>query len=586
MAEGEKCFQVFGYPDEQFEAVISESLHCGICSCVFKDPVMCKNEHCFCRGCITKHLENYHTCPCCNQDLTVESLTDVPRFFKNLLSEQRIRCDHYERGCQEIVHLGNLASHVAVCGKAPVLCENKKCSSDINREDHIRHQNEECRFREVKCRNCKEMSSMVQEIRTTLGDLCEHVQKLDTSFTNVNEQLTKVKTSLTAPEINSENAGNKSEVMGNNFGDRFEGMENRFKEMENRFERVENHLLQIEDLSFRDGKHGAERDEGENSLSNEACAAESSSGMKSKKNLHQCAYVVAGGYGADKKPLRSVEVFDKTSNSWIQVKPMETCRAESSSVVYNGQVFVTGGTSDGKNTCGSIEKFSRNVNPLVPPCWSYFQVNLPRALKEHHTVLYHDKMLVIGGYCEENQTCSDIIYEVHLQFPFNTKVLAELPSSRPMRGCGVVLVNDKIMIFGGRTRESVWGSPIVTMYDITKNKAKELAPLPYGLCNMATVKFGENVVLVGGSSRNGSSGKKTVISYNVETQKSTELPPMKNARSECCAIVDGKSLVVMGGRDERGSRDRSVEAFSFKTSKWRNLPSMNEARRGFTADIV
>ena len=82
MAEERKCPQTFGYPDEQFETVVSESLHCGICSCVFKDPVMCKNEHCFCRGCITKHLENYDTCPCCNQDLTVETLADAPRFLR------------------------------------------------------------------------------------------------------------------------------------------------------------------------------------------------------------------------------------------------------------------------------------------------------------------------------------------------------------------------------------------------------------------------------------------------------------------------------------------------------------------------
>ena len=159
---------------------------------------------------ITKHLENYDTCPCCSQDLTVESLADAPRFFKNLLSEQRIRCDHHERGCQEIVQLGNLASHVAVCGKAPVLCENEECSSEINREDQFRHQNEECRFPEVKCRNCKEMTSMVQEIGTSLDRLSEHVQSL-------NKQSTEVKTDLTA------------------LGDKFENMENKFENMENKF---------------------------------------------------------------------------------------------------------------------------------------------------------------------------------------------------------------------------------------------------------------------------------------------------------------------------------------------------------------
>ena len=266
MVAKDKCFKAFGYPDKQFEAVISESLHCGICSCVFKDPVMCKNEHCFCRGCITKHLENYHTCPCCNQDLTVGTLT---RIFKNLLSEQRIRCDHHKCDCQEIVQLGNLASHVAVCGKAPVLCENEECSSEINREDQFQHHNEECRFREVKCRNCKEMSSMVQGIGTRLDSLSEHVQKLDTSVTSANVQSTEVKTRLTTLE-------DKFAEMENKFGDRLEGMKNGFKEMENQ-------LLQMKDLRLRDGQHGAERGERENSRRDQACAAEPSSGMEDNR---------------------------------------------------------------------------------------------------------------------------------------------------------------------------------------------------------------------------------------------------------------------------------------------------------------
>ena len=83
------------------------------------------------------------------------------------------------------------------------------------------------------------------------------------------------------------------------------------------------------------------------------------------------------------------------------------------------------------------------------------------------------------------------------------------------------MVNDKILIFGG-SKENEAATANVTMYDITK----ELEPLSYGVCNMATVKNGENVILAGGSSRYGSSSnsKNTVISYNIKTQKSTELP--------------------------------------------------------------
>ena len=130
----------------------------------------------------------------------------------------------------------------------------------------------------------------------------------------------------------------------------------------------------------------------------------------------------------------------------------------------------------------------------------------------------------------------------------------------------------------------------VTMYDITKNEFKELEPLPYGVCNMANVKYGENVILAGGSDRYDYRWgyKKTVISYNIKPQKSTELSPMKTARSGCRAVADGNSLMVMGGKTG-GKKDysqTSVEVFDFKTATWSDFPSMNRSRSGFIAEIV
>ena len=520
MADGGKSFQAFGYPDEQFEAVISESLHCGICSCVFKDPVMCKNEHCFCRGCITKHLENYHTCPCCNQDLTVETLADAPRILRNLLSEQRIRCDHHKRGCQEIVQLGNLASHVAVCGKAPVLCENEECSSEINREDQFRHENEECRFRKEKCRNCKETSSMIQEIGTSLSGLRQHVEKLYTSADDMKIGLTE--------------------------------MENKIKEMDS------------------------------SNPTNKPSKAGPSSELKDTKHPKQCGYLVAGGDGDG---YNKVEIFDKTSNSWMELKPMNTSRANASSIVYNGHVLVTGGTSSCKRVVSSIEQFSLNANPYVPPGWSDLAVKLPRPLRGHCIVLYKGRLIVLGG--EDGNEDSDLICEIQLQAPFTVTILARLPSARPIRGCGFVQMDDKIFMFGGSKDGNV--SANVTMYDIIKNEFKELEPLPYEVCNMATAKFGENVILAGGKCKSCYEYKNTVISYNIKTQKSTELPPMKNKRSECRAIVEGNSLVVMGGKYARKMKDychSSVEVFDFKTSTWSDFPSMKRARSAFIAEIV
>jgi hypothetical protein len=99
-----------GYDDERFESIVNQNFHCLICYNVLKDPVTCRrNEHYFCRGCITEYLRrNSHTCPTCADELSVETLQGVPRIVKNYLNELSIRCDHYDRGCRELVQLQNL----------------------------------------------------------------------------------------------------------------------------------------------------------------------------------------------------------------------------------------------------------------------------------------------------------------------------------------------------------------------------------------------------------------------------------------------------------------------------------------------
>jgi hypothetical protein len=65
------------------------------------------------------------------------------------------------------------------------------------------------------------------------------------------------------------------------------------------------------------------------------------------------------------------------------------------------------------------------------------------------------------------------------------------------RYCGVALFGDKVLIVGGRQdTESSSALRNVVMYDITKNECQELAPLPYHVCEMATVKWDDDNVMI------------------------------------------------------------------------------------------
>ena len=186
-----------GYEDERFESSVSKSYHCVICLNVFKDPVMCReNEHLFCRACITKHLTNSRTCPSCMDKLTVDTLREAPRIVTNYLSELRIRCEFFSRGCG-FIDLEKLDKHVKECGYAPVVCSNEGCESEVNKRDLIHHETIVCEHRRVQCHNCG-------ETREELNKVNEKLDKMETKFTQLNETLNQIKAHLFAQNTQPE----------------------------------------------------------------------------------------------------------------------------------------------------------------------------------------------------------------------------------------------------------------------------------------------------------------------------------------------------------------------------------------------
>ena len=155
----------------------------------------------------------------------------------------------------------------------------------------------------------------------------------------------------------------------------------------------------------------------------------------------------------------------------------------------------------------------------------------------------------------------------------------------PQQSCfhGSQLFDDKVFNVGGTPTGNYKDSTAsVLMYDINKKECKQITPLPFAVCRMATVRWRDNVIVIGGADRDGKT-LNTVVIYNVETGKSHMLPEMKCKRKGCMAIVSQGAIVVMGGEDEHNRALNSVECFTFDRYSWKDLPPMNEARYEATA---
>ena len=147
----------------------------------------------------------------------------------------------------------------------------------------------------------------------------------------------------------------------------------------------------------------------------------------------------------------------------------------------------------------------------------------------------------------------------------------------PRRAHCTEIFDDSLLILGGRTTGNYkdnLGS--VVLYDIKNNVCKQLAPLPYEVSDMTTVRWGDNIVVIGGIDKR-SKPLNTVITYNAKTEQSHILPPMRFKKEGCTAVVVGSNIVVLGGYREQG---KLVESLNFERYTWEEIPEMSQKRCG------
>ncbi|CAB3998024.1 RING finger 151-like [Paramuricea clavata] len=523
-----------GYDEERFATTVNRNFLCLICFNVLKDPVLCsRNQHCFCRSCITKHLENSRRCPTCSDDLTVETLAEPNRMVKDYLNELKIHCVYNNRGCQEIVQLEHLDNHEATCGFTPAVCTNQGCGATLNQRDLIHHQSELCEFRKLKCHSCGEMTKTLADMEKIM--VATNLT-METKIANVEKKVER-----NAADIKTDMEG-KLEAVNNEV----RGLKRALIEG---FDEVKDVLVKMEDKI----------EEKTRKVRNTASG--------DKENI-----IVAGGYRTD-----SVEMFNWRQRTWSPLQSLPKKCWGATSFVYNNHVTIAGGV------CSDYldDMIGMNINPNsdLSMHWSECPVKLPAKLAHHSSVLYNDHLIVTGGY--NGNAVSDCIHVVQLVPPYTVKTLGLSRMPEPRQYHSTQLFDDNLLVVGGRTTESCQDNlSSVVLYDIKKNECKQLAPLPYEVSKMATVRWGDNIVVIGGIDKRGNA-LDTVIIYNVKTEQSHLLPSMKCKRYGCTAVVIGNNIVVLGGL-----REKSDEAFNFESYSWQELPEMSQARWFPTAVVV
>ena len=594
----------YGYDDSRFEKDVDEHFHCSICYNVLKDPRMCRNnDHAFCLDCISEHLKvNSQTCPECNEHLSVDTLRRA-RLLNNYLSKLKINCDHASRGCPEFICVENLESHVESCGFSPVMCSNKNCGMEINKQDKDHHENEVCEYRNVKCQDCGKTQEIVGRLEKSLIEMMEgaekkmeknHVDmkkvvgKLEGSLVGMNKMVNeKVETLKGMNKMVNEKVETLTE-MNKVVNRKVEAMGNRQEEVQREIKKEVGEVKkdvgevkkEVKDVKENLSKVNKDVDEVKvmiiqvleklNMLEHFNKLPSPTEGMV---NTLREDILIAGGYDGK----TGTEIFSWEKNGWFElVSPMNEEHTEASSFIYKDQLFVVGGFQS-----KTIETLDLSVLPLK---WRKFAGKLRYSCGGHQTVVYQDRVIHIGGFNWEISDYSNVISELQLTPPYNVKELCQMPEPRVRHGAEIF--EDKVLILGGEksvAREDYLDS--VLEFDVKTNQCKKMPPLPRPLTRMATVQWRDQVVVLGGQDKRGEV-LDDVFTYDCKTGKITVLPSMLEKRWGCCAVITGNTIVVMGGMNGKVKDLKSVECFTMGSSAWEYLPAMNKARWGAIAEVL
>ena len=480
----------YGYDDSRFEKDVDAHFHCSICYNVLKEPMMCRNnEHIFCRECITKHLNvNSHTCPECNEELTVDTLRRA-RLVSNYLSELKIKCDYYDRGCQEYIRLAELKCHVENCGFAPVKCSNEECEMMVNKRELIHHESSVCEYRKVKCHNCVKIKQVVETMNEKINGVEKKIEGLELLLVKMYQKLDSLENTVqTSSSINHTSNASKKDIL-----------------VAGGFDESGKKLMSVEIFSWK-------------TISWKRLSSLNIGRKGATSFVYENQVFVAGGYDGD---VIEVLKLNESLLQWVESTTTIPYPDDLCSVVYLDRAVLFCANNK-NNYCGEI--------CLTPPYKFKQLCEIPEPPRKYYAIVaFGHKVLIFGGSSGANLDLLDSV----LEYNINTnafKVMPPLPcAASNMAG---VRWGDQAVLIGGYDEDGP--SDEVFMYDSNTGNITQLPSMLEERSACAAVITGNTIIVMGGK---GSDRLKSVEAFTLDGYTWRYLPSMNDVRSAPTALV-------------------------------------------------
>ncbi|XP_076359904.1 influenza virus NS1A-binding protein homolog [Tachypleus tridentatus] len=240
--------------------------------------------------------------------------------------------------------------------------------------------------------------------------------------------------------------------------------------------------------------------------------------------------LVCGGYDRG-ECLRTVEIYDRSTNKWSRIESMRVPRGRFGITVVNNEVYAVGG-SDGTRELNSVEVFS----PMTS-CWKQFP---PMSIHRSYAgVCYLDgKIFVIGGWNGQRGLTHCEVYDTK---SYSWTNIADLSIGRYQAGVGVM--NGEVYAVGGCDSWNCIGS--VEKYDPHTNTWSTVSSMHKARRGCGVAVYNGKLYAVGG--HDGVRSLSSVEVYDPQTNSWSSGPNLTSCRANVGVCVVGDYLYAVGG---------------------------------------
>lgn len=280
---------------------------------------------------------------------------------------------------------------------------------------------------------------------------------------------------------------------------------------------------------------------------------------------------------------------------WSSRVPMPAPTRSQSSAVFQGKIYIFGGTSPNPSTSSAdpilhpaqinkaVYMYDPETNEWHP------KADLPIAILYSTAHTIGDKIYVFGGYGEPGFLNVVLQYDP-LADNWTSKV--HMPTYKYVFMSEEV--NGKVYVIGGQGTidDGPWRSGVawefkkdVQIFDSQNDSWTTGTPAPQNLASAASCKNENDIYIFGGDT--GTDESDTYV-YNVVSDSwSKKAPPLIKRNGHACVSIGGQFL-LMGGRITGGQSAilDKIEIYNPNTDVWKDYGFLPTARYWFSANSV